>query len=297
MNMNQTADGGLMMQDEAERRIAACVSAFEGIPTDRIEGKNLGEILAGEVRLHGAGPRADGGFGFEFSGGVCQLMAEAYAEQFRQSGAINYLELLFNHSDIGPLTITMQRVEGLTPAQKLAQAEAECANLRQAIDDVLAQRNALATENVAQKNGIGFFSYGTDSGFEEHDSAEKAIAAADSDIDYYRGDACDGWSEETDQTVWGVIMQRATMTGLRAVREGDNCAEGITEWCDYTLLPNVETPATDACRNSVRADAIVEAASRIATQVWEEGEGAGMVAAVNALAIIEKEFRAGKDGE
>lgn len=112
-------------QDEMQLRIAACVNAFDGIPTERIEGKNLGEILAGEMRLHGAGPRADGGFGFEFSGGVCQLLAEAYADQFKQSGAINYLELLFQHSDVGPLTITMQRVEGLTPAQKLAQAEGE----------------------------------------------------------------------------------------------------------------------------------------------------------------------------
>ena len=54
-----------------------------------------------------------------------------------------------------------------------------------------------------------------------------------------------------------------------------------------------QTPATDAYLNSVRADAIVEAASRISAQVWEEDEGAGMVAAVNALAIIEQELRAG----
>lgn len=126
-----------MSLDETERRITACVNAFEGIPTDRIEGKNLGEILAGVVRLHGAGPRADGGFGFEFSGGICQLMAEAYAEQFRQSGAINYLELLFNHSDIGPLTITMQRVEGLTPAQKFTQAEAQRDELLAELEDCL----------------------------------------------------------------------------------------------------------------------------------------------------------------
>lgn len=52
--------------------------------------------------------------------------------------------------------------------------------------------------------------------------------------------------------------------------------------------------SVDAYLNSVRADAIVEAASRIAAQVWEEDEGAGMVAAVNALAIIEKEIRAGE---
>ncbi|WP_277268335.1 hypothetical protein [Pantoea septica] len=135
-----------MAQDETERRIAACVNAFEGIPTDRIEGKDLGEILAGEVRLHGAGPRADGGFGFEFSGGICQLMVEAYAEQFRQSGAINYLELLFNHSDIGPLTITMQRVEGLTPAQKLAQAEAQRDSLQQKLDALAAEAAYLRNE-------------------------------------------------------------------------------------------------------------------------------------------------------
>jgi len=108
-----------------DRRIAACVNAFDGIPTERIEGKDLGQILAGELRLNSAGPKKDGGFGFEFSGGVCQLLAEAYADQFKQSGAINYLELLFDHTEIGPLTITMQRVEGLTPAQKLAKVEAE----------------------------------------------------------------------------------------------------------------------------------------------------------------------------
>ncbi|MCX2201501.1 hypothetical protein LDO48_16520 [Pantoea agglomerans] len=131
----------------------------------------------------------------------------------------------------------------------------ECGyGLRKQLADLKAQSDALAAENAMLKSGIGFFSYGTDSGFEEHDSAEKAIAAADSDIDYYRGDACDGWSEETDRTVWGVILQRATVTGLRAVTEDDNCDPSIKVWCDYTLLPNVETPATDAYLNSVRAE-------------------------------------------
>lgn len=130
--------------DEAQRRVAACLNAFDGIPTDKIEGKNLGEILAGEMRLNNAGPREGGGFGFEFSGGVCQLMAEAFAEQFKHSGAINYLELLFDHSDIGPLTITMQRVDGLTPAHKLAKAESERDALQQKLDAVLAGLDSLA---------------------------------------------------------------------------------------------------------------------------------------------------------
>lgn len=137
-NSKQRAD-----QEREERRVAACVNAFEGIPTERIDGKDLGQILAGELRLNGAGPRADGGVGFEFSGGVCQLLAEAYTEQFRQSGAINYLELLFNHTEIGPLTITMQRVDGLTPAKKLALAESE----RDALQE---QVQKLAAENSIQ---------------------------------------------------------------------------------------------------------------------------------------------------
>jgi hypothetical protein len=134
-------------------------------------------------------------------------------------------------------------------------AQDEINKIRQAVTERLAgleqQRDALAAENAIMKNGIGFFSYGSDSGFEEHDSAEKAIASADSDIDYYRGDACDGWSEETDQTVWGVILQRATMIDERP--RSEEFPDGS---CDFALLPNLATPATDAYLNSVRAEGV-----------------------------------------
>jgi FtsZ-binding cell division protein ZapB len=130
-------------------------------------------------------------------------------------------------------------------------------NLTEQVVDLQKQVDALAAENLMLKSGHqGFFSYGSDSGFEEHESAEKAIAAAESDIDYYRGDACDGWSEETDQTVWGVIMQRATMTGLRPKSEEDSVSSYITEVCDYTLLPNIETPATDAIKRQLMAEGL-----------------------------------------
>lgn len=156
--------------------------------------------------------------------------------------------------------------------------------------ELKAQRDTLAAENAMLKSGIGFFSYGTDSGFEEHDSAEKAIAAAGSDIDYYRGDACDGWSEETDQTVWGVILQRATVTGLRAVTEDDNCDPSIKEWCDYTLLPNIETPATDAYLNSVRAEGLKMAIDHMNNQTSDD------CADVTVLPVIEmyNQLRAGE---
>lgn len=120
-----------------ERRTIACVNAFEGIEIERFAGKSIGEFLAGEVRLNKAEPKPDGSFGFTFSGLAIQIMAESFADQFKSSGAVNYLELLFEHSEIGPLTVTMQRVDGLTPAQKLAAAEerAEVAEARLLVPD------------------------------------------------------------------------------------------------------------------------------------------------------------------
>ncbi|HHH2164113.1 TPA: hypothetical protein ACPZGA_003572 [Yersinia enterocolitica] len=116
----------LIAQLEAKNiRADACVNAFEGIKTERFAGKSIGEFLAGEVRLNKAEPKPDGSFGFTFSGLAIQIMAESFADQFKSSGAVNYLELLFEHSEIGPLTVTMQRVEGLIPAQKLAAVEAQ----------------------------------------------------------------------------------------------------------------------------------------------------------------------------
>ncbi|WP_313795375.1 hypothetical protein [Serratia sp. (in: enterobacteria)] len=114
---------------EKDERAIACVNAFEGIDTERIAGKSLGEFLAGELYLNKAEPKQDGSFGFMFSGLAVQLMADCFADQFKSSGAINYLELLFEHAEVGEMTVTMQRVEGLTPAQKLAAAEQRIAEL------------------------------------------------------------------------------------------------------------------------------------------------------------------------
>jgi len=228
--------------DEMQRRTAACVNAFEGIPTERIVGKNLGEILAGEMRLHGAGPRADGGFGFEFSGGVCQLLAEAYAEQFRQSGAINYLELLFQHSEIGPLTITMQRVEGLTPAQKLSQAEA--------------QRDALAAEVSAIR-----------------EQAEEVYAA--------------GYNHGHLNTVDGIAY---------APPVKDEFYHNALQ-----VMLEVDTPATDAYLNSVRAEGVDDLATFAGEQyqqhVGDKAQQKKWKSIVFLCTQFATQLRAGKDGE
>jgi len=160
-------------------------------------------------------------------------------------------------------------------------------------DELEAQRDALAAENAILKNGIGFFSYGSDSGFEEHDSAEKAIAAADADIDYYRGDACDGWSEETDQTVWGVILQRATMIDERPRTEEDSyLGSHISSICDYALLPNLATPATYAYLNSVRVEGV-----EMFAHFWEINCGHEKTFIGSEAKAFAAQLRAGKDGE
>lgn len=139
-------------------------------------------------------------------------------------------------------------------------ADATIENLQMQLNAEREAKLALAAENAGLKAGIGFFSYDSSGCYEEHDTAEKAAAYAEDSISEYRDNAPDGWSDEVESVVWGVIMQRATMTGLRPVTEDDNVAPGIEEWCDYTLLPGIETPTTDAFLSEVRASAIEHAA-------------------------------------
>ncbi|EFB1107525.1 TPA: hypothetical protein J1442_003652 [Escherichia coli] len=126
--------------------------------------------------------------------------------------------------------------------RKFAEAEAKCA--------------ALAAENAGLKAGAMYFSYGSEFSFECHKTAEEAIAAAEAAIDDYRGDACDGWSEEVESICWGVIIQQATKVGERKKRKCDRVSPWIERVCDYELRPNVETPATDAFLDEVRAQGV-----------------------------------------
>nr|WP_042019224.1 hypothetical protein [Escherichia coli] len=116
--------------------------------------------------------------------------------------------------------------------------------------------SALAAENAALKAGAMYFSYGSEFSFECHKTAEEAIAAAEAAIDDYRGDACDGWSEEVESICWGVIIQQATKVGERKKRKCDRVSPWIERVCDYELRPNVETSATDAFLDEIERKAI-----------------------------------------
>lgn len=128
---------------------------------------------------------------------------------------------------------------------------------------------ALAAENAGLKAGHSYFSYGSEHNFEWHKTAEEAIESAEATIDDYRGDACDGWSEEVDSICWGIIMQSSTKVGERPRNEDDCCDPAIDTICDYALLPNIDTPATDAFLAEVRASAIPdEATERDLFEEW-----------------------------
>lgn len=116
----------------------------------------------------------------------------------------------------------------------------------------------LAAENVALKAGVSYFSYGSEHNFEWHKTAEEAVEAAEAAISDYRGDACDGWSEEVDSICWGIIMQSSTKVGERPRNEDDSCDPSIDTVCDYALLPNIETPATDRIVAGIKADGVEE---------------------------------------
>ncbi len=100
------------------RRIVACWNLLDGYATEELEGVTLAEFVAKQAFISQFD--ANDGINLSISGVAVQLLAASFAGQFKASGATNYLELSGNHPETGPFTITMQRTNGLTPAQKLA---------------------------------------------------------------------------------------------------------------------------------------------------------------------------------
>ena len=157
---------------------------------------------------------------------------------------------------------------------KLETALRECRSAGITIDNLDAKCAALAAESAVMKAGHSYFSYGSEHNFEWHKTAEEAIESAEAAIDDYRGDACDGWSEEVDSICWGIIMQSSTKVGERPRNEDDCCDPAIDTICDYALLPNIETPATDAFLAEGKTEARKEGAYFVANRMlaaWEAG--------------------------
>jgi hypothetical protein len=86
-----------------------------------------------------------------------------------------------------------------------------------------------------------FYSYDPEEGFEIHDTAEQAKAAAQALMKIYEDCApYDGWHEDQEALCWGELkqIQNAQITFRRAGKPGEEFDEYIT----YALRPSVTTP-------------------------------------------------------
>jgi hypothetical protein len=61
----------------------------------------------------------EGSLNLELQGGACKVFAESFAHQLK-GGHGNYVEMSLHHPDIGNMTVTLQKVDGITPAGKVA---------------------------------------------------------------------------------------------------------------------------------------------------------------------------------
>lgn len=182
---------------------------------------------------------------------------------------------------------------GETNAQYLLRKLNAATELHRQLTDYEATVTNLEAENAALKSGehaAGFFSYGSEHGFEWHKSAKEAIDSAEGAIDDYRGDACDGWDDETSSVCWGVIMQRSTMVDERPRTEDDSCDPAIETVCDYALLPNIETPATDAALAEIRAQGVDAFAADLGDVYQQLRAGSEQAQAIKAVVFRAASF-------
>jgi hypothetical protein len=88
-----------------------------------------------------------------------------------------------------------------------------------------------------------FYSYDPEEGFEIHDTAEQAKAAAQALMQIYEDCApSDGWHEDQEALCWGELKQieNAQVTKRRPGNPDDG--EEFDEYLEYALLPSATTP-------------------------------------------------------
>ncbi len=78
----------------------------------------------------------NGGLDMELEGSPLHVMAACFVEQFKESEAVNYLELTFRDKDSeDKYVLTMQKSDGITPAGKVAQLKGAIETMISCIDD------------------------------------------------------------------------------------------------------------------------------------------------------------------
>ena len=139
----------------------------------------------------------------------------------------------------------------------------------------------LAAENVGLKAGVTYFAYSPEYGFDYFKDKQSAIDTAQAEIDAYREDADDGWSEDVQRVSWGVVIQQAQGFDAQGLHTSDS--QHTYQTCDYWLVDSVETPATDRIVAGIKADGVEEYADSFRHSASRIRELYGVTIRVHAL--------------
>ena len=100
------------------RRLAACWNLLHEFDTEAIEAGTFADFIGKQVYQHEIENANSGEL--RLSDVSLQLMAAGFAGKMKANAAENYMEFGLFHPETGHITLTVQRTEGLTPAQRLA---------------------------------------------------------------------------------------------------------------------------------------------------------------------------------
>ncbi|WP_369461957.1 hypothetical protein [Citrobacter braakii] len=149
--------------------------------------------------------------------------------------------------------------------RKFSELQSQNAELSHQLANAESKCRALAAENAALKSGVTFFAYSPEYGFDYFKDQQSAVDTAQEEIDAYREDADDGWSEDVQRVSWGVVIQQAQGFDAQNLHTSDS--QHTYQTCDYRLVDTVETPATDAFLAEVRASAVDEVCLKISNAI------------------------------
>ncbi|MGX6598246.1 hypothetical protein ACWM6M_20055 [Klebsiella quasivariicola] len=175
-----------------------------------------------------------------------------------------------------------------------ASVAAEIRNLRALRDTALqalkSQVEQLAAENVALKAGVTYFAYSPEYGFDYFKDKQSAIDTAQAEIDAYREDADDGWSEDVQRVSWGIVIQQAQGFDAQGLHTSDS--QHTYQTCNYRLVDSVETPATDRIVAGIKAEGAEACVRALVTSDDDD-----FTDAPNICAMVAYQLRDGGNGE
>ncbi|MFM5462686.1 hypothetical protein ACET66_01135 [Aeromonas simiae] len=133
-------------------RLVACYNLLHEFDTKAIEAGTFADLIGQQMFLHEIENANSGEL--RLSDVSLQLMAAGFAGKMKANAAENYMEFGLFHPETGPIIITVQRAEGLTPTQKLDAVTKQRDVLLEALNGVMGVMND--SQGVAgwHQNGV-----------------------------------------------------------------------------------------------------------------------------------------------